>query len=269
MFKSSRKKLIAIGCSFTHHYLTSSQSPLGDFDFIRWPQHLADMLDMECVNLGRSGAGNDQILARTLDATLKEKDIGLVVIMWSEWQRIGFQRFRNWDMWHQVTPHMRDQEYSSKLFELQNPSHATRNALRTFIHAEKILRDVPYMFTQGTHSITHYNVETSKVIDCSPGTPHENDNFYKLNDSRTLSAKVMFSCNDYFHYIENNIGDKFIGWPIIRELGGYCISDILEREDPSRTKLRISQDDSHPNASGHKFIADFLYDKYKEIHNDY
>ena len=27
----------------------------------------------------------------TLDAMLKEKDIGLVVLMWSEWQRIGFQ----------------------------------------------------------------------------------------------------------------------------------------------------------------------------------
>ena len=49
---------------------------------------------MGFINLGRSGAGNDQILAKTLDAMLKEKDVGLVVLMWSEWQRIGFQRFK-------------------------------------------------------------------------------------------------------------------------------------------------------------------------------
>ena len=94
-------------------------------------------------------------------------------------------------------------------------------------------------------------------------------NFYKLNDSRALSAREMFACNDYFNYIENNIGDKFIGWPILREIGGYCISDILEKEDPSRTTLTISQDDSHPNAAGHKLIADFLYGKYREIYNDH
>ena len=27
----------------------------------------------------------------------------------------------------------------------------------------------------------------------------------------------------------------------MREIGGYCISDILEKEDPSRTTLTISQ----------------------------
>ena len=268
MYKSSRKKLIAVGCSFTDHYLVSSQSPHIDHDFIRWPQYLAEMLDMGFINLGRSGAGNDQILAKTLDAMLKEKDVGLVVLMWSEWQRIGFQRNRNWDIWHQITPHLSD-DFALKLFELQNPRHATRNALRTFIHAEKLLRDVPYMLIQGTNFMTYYNTETSKGIDCSQGTPHENDNFFKLNDSRTVAAKVMFACNDYFNYIENNIGDKFIGWPILREIGGYCISDILEKEDPSRTTLTISQDDSHPNAAGHKLIADFLYGKYREIYNDH
>ena len=71
--------------------------------------------------------------------------------------------------------------------------------------------------------MSYYNVETSKGIDCSPGTPHENMNFYKLNDSREKTAREMFACNDYFNYIENNIGDKFIV-SCLREIGGYCIS---------------------------------------------
>ena len=73
LLKSSKKKLIAIGCSYTEHYFTSHQSPNLDFDFPRWSQHLADMLDMECINLGKCGAGNDYILAKTVDATLEER----------------------------------------------------------------------------------------------------------------------------------------------------------------------------------------------------
>jgi len=273
MFKSSRKKLIAIGCSFTEHLLTSDMSPDIDHDFPRWPQHLADMLDMECVNLGKSGSGNDQILAKALDVMLREKDVGLVVLMWSEWQRIGFQRWKNWNIWHQVTPHETDQDHSfacaSKLFDLQNPHHATRNALRTFIHAEKILRDVPYMFIQGTHGIFYYNVETLKTISCKEGTPYENMKFHLVNDSRHQSTKEMFACHDYFDYIENNVIGKFIGWPIMKELGGYCIADVIEEPDPSRTTLTISKDDTHPNAAGHKIIAELLYEQYKEIYNEH
>lgn len=268
MFKSSRKKLIAAGCSFTEHNLFSSQSPNVDFDFPRWPEHLSNMLDMECVNIGHCGAGNDQILARTLDVVLKEKNIGFVVVMWSEWQRIGFQRYKDRNIWHQVTPHEPHKDYSLSLFELQTPRHATRNALRTFIHAEKILKDIPYMFIQGTHGINYYEFEKPKNIYSSKYTPDENMIYSKSHNSLKLTAEEMFACHDYFDYIENNIGNKFIGWPIMRELGGYCISEILDKEDPTRLKYRISEDDTHPNAAGHKVIAEFLYEQYKEIYNE-
>jgi len=254
MFKSSRKKLIAIGCSYTADWNS----------FPPWPTLLAEMLDMECFNLSICGSGNDQILAKTVDVVLKEKNIGLVVLMWSEWQRMGFQKFKNWDVWHHVTPHIQT-KYAQKSFELQNPRHATRNALRTFIHAEKLLRDVPYMFIQGTHSITYYNVETSKRIDCSEGGPNEKLNFYKLNDSRRMTANEII-ISPYLNYIEKNIEDKFIGWPTMSELGGYCFSDILDKKDPTRTKLRISKDDYHPNGDGHKLITKVIYDNYKKIY---
>jgi len=245
MLKSSRKKLIAIGCSFTEHYLNSDQSPNLNFDFPRWPQHLADMLDMECVNLGKSGAGNDYILAKTVDATLKEKNIGLVVLMWSGWQRVGFQCFPDWDRWFHITPHkpyhMVDQEKFFK--EKQNSFHATRNTMRTFIHAEKILSDIPYMFLQGTQAI-----------------------FYNEYQSRWAVSKEILT-SPYFDYIESNISDRFIGWPLMKEIGGYCIDDILDKKDPKRLEYRISRTDPHPNAAGHKIVAEFLYEQYKEIYN--
>jgi hypothetical protein len=284
MFKSSRKKLIAAGCSFTEHNLSSNQSPNIDWDFTRWPQHLADMLNMECVNLGRCGAGNDQILARTLDVTLKEKDIGLVVIMWSEWQRIDFQRYKDQNAWHQIRPLSYPREsdcFALKEFlSLANPRHATRQALRQFIHAEKILKDLPYIFIQGTFNVPSYSTTELEIVDCSVGSPNEKLEFTTVNDSRKVSIEEIIK-SPYLDYIEKNIGDKFIGWPIMREIGGYSIDDKLDEEDINETsvrwsrarkggrKLRISKDDAHPNAAGHKFIADFLYEHYKEIYNDY
>ena len=244
MLKSSRKKLIAIGCSFTSHYLTSNQSPNLNFDFPRWPQHLADMLDMECVNLGKSGAGNDYILAKTVDATLKEKNIGLVVLMWSEWRRVGFQRFRDSNKWTHAIPNDVE-DWKKPVLEKQNKFHATRNTLRTFIHAEKILSDIPYMFIQGTQAIF----------------------FRKHLTRRDVSTEILKS--PYLDYIENNISDKFIGWPIMSEIGGYCMDDILNKKGPTRLEYRISSYDAHPNAAGHKFIAEFLYEKYKEIYNEH
>ena len=279
MFKSSRKKLIAIGCSYTEHYLFSDQSPNADHDFPRWPQHLADMLDMECINLGKCGSGNDQILAKTVDATLNEKNIGLVVLMWSEWQRIGFQCNTDWDEWFHITPHADWLKDGRKyILEKQNKFHATRNTMRTFIHAEKLLKDLPYLFIQGTFNIPYYRTTELETIDCSVGGPNETLDFYKVNDSRRMVAKEII-VSPYLNYIEKNIGEKFVGWPAMNEIGGYCIDHIFDVEDPhdkpgrgSRqreggAKFRMSKTDAHPNAAGHKIIAEFLYEQYKEIYN--
>jgi lysophospholipase L1-like esterase len=276
MFKSSRKKLIAIGCSYTEHNLTSINSPDVDFDFPRWPQHLADMLDMDCVNLGRSGSGNDQILAKTVDVVLNEKNIGLVVLMWSEWQRVNFQRYKDQSVWHHIRPYasstddhnLVDETWRKIWLSLSNTRHATRQTLRQFIHAEKLLRDLPYLFIQGTFNLPFYSTTKLKTIDCGEGTPYEKRNFSKVNNSRRMTTNEII-ISPYFDYIEKNIGDKFIGWPIMHEIGGYSIDNILDKEDPERLKYRISEDDSHPNAAGHKFIADFLCEQYKEIYNDY
>lgn len=276
VFKSSRKKLIAIGCSFTEHNLSSNQSPNIDFDFPRWPEHLSNMLDMDYVNLGKSGSGNDQILAKTVDVVLNEKNIGLVVLMWSEWQRVNFQRYKDQSVWHHIRPYasstddhnLVDETWRKIWLSLSNTRHATRQTLRQFIHAEKLLRDLPYLFIQGTFNLPFYSTTKLKTIDCGEGTPYEKRNFSKVNNSRRMTTNEII-ISPYFDYIEKNIGDKFIGWPIMHEIGGYSIDNILDKEDPERLKYRISEDDSHPNAAGHKFIADFLCEQYKEIYNDY
>ena len=251
MLKSSRKKLIAIGCSFTEHYLTSDQSPNLNFDFPRWPQHLADMLDMECVNLGKAGAGNDYILAKTVDATLKEKNIGLVVLMWSEWRRMGFQCHTDWNKWTHITENTERRPapgvpvgYLKKfILEKQNPPHATRNTLRTFIHAEKILRDIPYMFLQGTQNVVFRRSPTAQ------GSIRETAN----EILKSPSVGDILDKEEPLHYRYRDTLRYYVS-----TFGG-------DKKDPP--KFRISDQDMHPNDEGHKFIAEFLYEQYKEIYN--
>ncbi len=135
--------------------------------------------------------------------------------------------------------------------EKQNWFHATRNTLRTFIYAGKLLGDIPYMFIQGTQDIWW----------------NESD-FLTNQEWRRKSANDILA-GPYLDYIESKISDKFIGWPILNEIGGYNIDDVIDKEDPKRIKYRISETDNHPNAAGHKFIADFLYEQYKEIYNEH
>jgi lysophospholipase L1-like esterase len=78
-------------------------------------------------------------------------------------------------------------------------------------------------------------------------------------------AKLFFS-SSYFDYVEKNLSEKFIGWPIMQELGGYSVTNILDKLDPERTQLRISKEDIHPNAEGHKIIAQEIYNAYEKVY---
>ena len=57
---------------------------------------------------------------------------------------------------------------------------------------------------------------------------------------------VAFGTNPIINLINEN---NFIGWPTFQEYGGFDV----------QTKL-IRTKDTHPNAQGHKLIADFIYE---------
>ena len=246
----SRKKLIAIGCSFTEHYLNNPMSPDFDHNFPRWPQHLADKLDMECVNLGRCGAGNQQISSKLIDTVLSEKNIGLVVLMWSEWIRQDFQDPANG--WYSFHPH-RDNSETEKypidsksrnsILQYNNTYDVTMKSLRHFLIAQMLLKDIPYLMIQGTKVMLKTDKRVSPRFQTSPSATMINSKIFDEIDEK-----------------------KFIGWPILKQIGGYTVIDILDKVDPERKQLRISDEDSHPNAEGHKIIAQEIYNAYKKIY---
>ena len=262
MFKSSRKKLIAIGCSYTHHYLRSIQSPNLDWNFPRWPQHLADMLDMECVNLGRSGAGNEYMLAKVLQV-FSEKNIGLVVIMWSEWPRLDFQTGNGnsgWDTFHPhrdnsknaiVEPFPINIEARQNILKYLNFRAKSMKNLRTFFLAQELLKNVQYLMIQGTQEF----VEDVSYRELADGSFEHTVNYKDIE--RGIKEFISYPL---FKRIDEN---KFIGWPIFNRIGGYNIDNLLDDLDPLKNIYRMSMEDSHPNDKGHKYIGEVLFNEYK------
>ena len=237
----SRKKLIAIGCSYTEHYKEDPRSPGVDFNFSRWPQILADKLDMDCVNLGRCGMGNEYISAKLIDTVLAEKkeDIGLVVLMWSGWLRIDFQDIKGeWIGKFSLIRHNPDKYFDFwGVGGVDNYEYnMTMKSLRHFLIAQMLLNDIPYLMIQGVWTAFDW--------------------------SHQQMAKTFINSKIFYEIDE----DKFIGWPILQEIGGYNVNTILNKFDPERNQLRISDEDRHPNDEGHKILAREIYDAYEKIY---
>ena len=89
-----KKILIASGCSYTDNQFRSACHPDMDVSWPKWPEIVAKELDMICINLGRSGSGNEYIYSSIHDIILRVKDksqIGLVIAGWSQCFRQDWQ----------------------------------------------------------------------------------------------------------------------------------------------------------------------------------
>jgi len=260
MFKSSRKKLIAIGCSFT----TGGANAKAAKRRSSWPTNLAQKLDMDCVNLGKAGQGNEYISAKLIDTILAEKkeDIGLVVLMWSGWQRMDFEDTN--DNWVKLRPSpgpgtrngilykpeafLNIQNYETMIMlnnimlKCNNAHNATMKSLRHFLIAQKLLEDIPYLMVQGIG-------------------PVYLDEFIERKSKHIWLQSFLNS--KIFDEIDEK---KFIGWPILKPIGGYTINNMLDKIDPEQKELRMSDKDTHPNAEGHKIISQEIYNAYEKIY---
>ena len=83
---SRKKKLIVSGCSYTDDYATTQNLK----PFPLWSELLAEKLDMECINVGKVAFGNKAIYSTLIDQVVSQKNVGLAISMWSEFQRVSF-----------------------------------------------------------------------------------------------------------------------------------------------------------------------------------
>ncbi len=252
-----RKKLLAVGCSYTDNWWTEKHG------FPVWPELLAEKLDMDCHNFGMCGAGNHYIFA-TMHDKINEEDFDLVVLMWSEFQRMDFQqeipkhwkkRGTRWVSLHPQrgnTKQIYPMNLSSKrsLLKYADIHSMTQLSLRLFYMSQNLLKDIPYIMVQGP-----------RCVATPLGLEYNHSKDFHLVVERNCAEIILK--NPYTHKIDE---DKFLGFPIMRQIGGGDIDSMLDKADPKRKKFRVGGDklDTHPNKNGHEFIMERIYDVYKK-----
>ena len=242
-----RKILLVSGCSNTDKDFYSELHPELDTSWPKWPELLAEKLDMDCVNLGKSGAGNEYIYRSLLDYITRNdtSNIGLVISAWTQCNRKDYQE-GNLGRWtnERIDPNGDVFSWMKKTLD---------NCLSFQILCEKY--NLPYMHVHMLHLYIDW-LNGLKPRDLEPiAMKDRNWRHTYPGDKEKDTKKIIRIIDDYEDRI--NI-KKFIGWPLSKEYGGFCLQQDLITI-PGKTQ--ISKLDSHPNKLGQEKIMEFIYDR--------
>lgn len=260
-----RKKLLVFGCSYSDksyveittkseklkEHMYDNQGNLTEpFDF--WPELLAEKLDFDLVNFAQCGFGNDGIHSTFMDEITRQNNIGLIVVMWSEFMRIGFEQeirsiFSSKFSWLKIniTASDRNKELRKKQIEitdvlnkhgLLSPTSMLKRSLRLFYSVQNVCQNLrkPYIQIMGMPpSKKDLEMEFCKHLINSPF-------FDKINK------------------------DSFIGWPMFPQLDGYSCGSKLYDVDPDRKKYFINCQNVHPSKDGQEYITRLLLRRINE-----
>ena len=220
-----RKKLIVSGCSYTDKTFRSDFHPNIDTGWPKWPELLGKKLDMDVVNYGYCGSGNEYIYSSLLDHLTSNpiKDIGLVIPGWSRVPRRDFN--------------VGNRKYNIRWDNHGDMKYFMMRSLRYYYSLQEVCKSLKVPYKQ-IHILDPYE---SAVVE-------QNELF---NMTREDAMKEFMSSSYYDKIDEKN----FIGWPIESKLGGFCAWDKLDAD-----KHFISEIDRHPNRQGQEIIAELIYE---------
>ncbi len=232
-----KKILLVSGCSWTTTEYKSNFHKDKVFNFTRWPEILSDKLNMKCLNLGKSGAGNEYIFNSLIEKIeiIKPENIGLVIPAWSNAAREDWQerlRFPHLDIW-------KNERWSQR----GDMHYFVRKSLRYFylfqIYCEKY--NIPYkqvqMIKLYQSGIYHDSILNTKLLNSKV----EKDDAFKTFTNSILYKKIK--------------SENFIGWPAWDYTNQFYMESAIDK-----LKLTISDIDRHPNEKGHQLIAKTIYE---------
>jgi hypothetical protein len=254
----SKKKLIVAGCSYTDNYAMKihiQQFPI-------WAELLADKLDMELVNLGNCGDGNEAIWSKVTDEIVNTKNIGLVVVGWSEVDRVSFfaevfnrRNSRYQHQWESFKPGRKIDDVESKE-KNQEVFKENKAFLISEIFAKYHLLDL----RAGSQKTFRYIYNLQTLCESLKVPYLQFQTCYPSAEEMERFGKELIN-SPYLSLIKDT---TFLGWPISEHIGGWCWDYLMDQKDPSRNKMRITKKDTHPNEMGHEYIMEILLDGYKK-----
>jgi len=249
-----KKTLLVSGDSYTDQDWLSEFHPELDTSWPKWPEILAKKLNMNCVNLGKAGAGNEYIYSSLLDyisnPLISKDSIGLVIAGWSQIQRKDYQQGQ-YGRWTNLRndPH-------GDAFSLANKS------LKFYLSFQYLCEK----FNLNYYQVQMINFHSDLLGGLKYGhgmiydNPSLNNKVIEYQYDKEKDEKRVLKC--ILSYDKKINTDKFIGWPIAWELGGFTLcsqaTPIFDRNDKS---VKVSDLDDHPNAKGQLKIAEYIHDR--------
>lgn len=238
-----KKLLIVGGCSWSNINFASDQHPKLDVSWPKWHELLADMLDMELVSLGRNGAGQEYIFNTLVEyiTKLDDKDrIGLVIPAWSRSPRRDYQVESLWR--------------NNKFTECGDVKYMVTRSLRYFYQFQIFCENFNLPYKQ-IHMLDSLRFPINEIPDSYAYRAFLPSSYKTTQDE--LQRMIDYTAHEsiFFHKINE---EKFIGWPLIRALGGYALDQHVICV--SKEKYRISDVDFHPNKLGNELLASFIYE---------
>lgn len=240
---SEKKILVCSGCSFTDNRWYSDFYPDLDTSWPKWPELLGEKYNMEVVNLGQSGAGNEYIYHSILDYLTdapKEK-IGLIIAAWSQSHRKDYQiggRWRN----ERLDPHGDIYSHFNKTL---------RHYLSFQILCERY--NLPYRQFQMIDPFNDFlNGLKPRDVDIISGKYKANEKLTEDLGKNNDNLEILLKNIMWWERVINT--KNFWGWPISKHLNGMIMNNKLDKD------LKVSTFDSHPNKLGQQKIMEILYD---------
>jgi hypothetical protein len=257
-----RKKLIVSGCSYSNESWTSIHHPELDVSWPKWPQLLAEKLDMQLVNLSESGAGQEYIYSNIIDKlqTIDHSKIGLVIAAWSTAPRRDYQI---------ESLYLQKAKWTNDMYDTKGfMNYWIDRSLRYYYSLQMVCENLklPYKQLQMIDLFKGYlwqQLIAKRTKDFPDdfikqipilNEPHQltkEEKEWKEKEEKKYLAQIHNS--PYYEIINNN----FIGWPTDPRLNGYSLSDKVLDNDTDR----ISKIDLHPNRQGQEKLAEFIYDR--------
>ena len=243
-----KKYLIVSGCSWGDPNFISAEHPDMDTSWKKWPEILAEKLDMQLINLCKSGQGQEYIYSSLVDRlqTTPINEIGLMIAAWStaprrDYQMSGFQT--------------RKQLWTADQFDWRGCiEYWIDRSMRYYYSFQSVmeLHRIPYKQIQMVHLYTGYMWEQLRKRSYNPTHKDNGDNLegddYLWKQEYKKMCKEQILSSPYYNKINKNFIDFYrVAKPSEVNLGPKYIE-------------RISERDKHPSEKGQQQIARLIYD---------
>jgi hypothetical protein len=226
-----KKILLVSGCSFTTRNYQSHHHPEIDFtSYDKWPEMLAEKLNMQCVNLAKSGAGNEFISNTIIDyiETTDKSKIGLVIPAWSQCRRRDYQTY---------STRSKSTRWRFEMYDLFGDTrYWIRKSLKTYYF---------FQIYCDYYKIPYKQVQMIELF---------KDNI-KIDFNEEKKEMDDFTVDEmYYKKLKNFIGETS---------GILSLEDVLTSNRKDKEKIKefsISSEDSHPSKNGHRLLAEYIYE---------